>query len=115
MSKQIIAGPWAWRNFGGTWGLYGDHGPRDVVLVSSPRGIVARDADGILESITPQHPMAMLIAAAPELLAIAKLARGLVSVQIEECKDVKQPNGARECIRALAEIEAVIAKAEGKE
>lgn len=80
-----LAGPWAWRDFGSSYMLVADHGRRAVVLCadivdrapSSPRMVTAcvittRNQAGLLEHITPEHPVAHVIAAAPELLDVAR-------------------------------------------
>jgi hypothetical protein len=60
-------GPWAWREIGGAVRLFGEHGRRPMVLTSSAPLQTIQD-DGLLKTITPDHPNAKLISKAPELL-----------------------------------------------
>lgn len=84
-------GPWQWRDFGGNWILHGDYGGRPVVLCASVEeesivesasvqpGLVGtlcvRSKDCVLVPLTPDHPDARLIKAAPDLLEACKRAR----------------------------------------
>ena len=71
-------GPWAFR----CGHLWAEHGCRPVVL--QPDGIhfrVGKRTDkmgGVMVPLTPEHPDARLIAAAPELLAEVEMLRSIV-------------------------------------
>src|SRR5437899_4317081 len=54
---------------------------------------------------------ARLIAAAPELLELTKLALGFIEVQILECRHHGDISGERDCKTAYAKARAVIEKA----
>lgn len=57
---------------------------------------------------------ANLIATAPELLELARLARDLLGVQILECRELKDTDGEAASKQAFEKAQAIIAKAEGK-
>jgi hypothetical protein len=63
-------GPWAWREFGSGIMLVTQHQGSRVVLSASPRGVLqTRDANGTLRQIEADHPNALLLKAAPDMLA----------------------------------------------
>ncbi len=64
---QHTKGPLAWQKFGEHYCLTGQYGMRPIAL-SARGGISVRDARGLLVPLTPDHPDAMLYAAAPDLL-----------------------------------------------
>lgn len=100
--KKHTPGPWAFRIFGSELYLVADHGPRAVILGASrgmKLGLVTRGEDGILTTLKADHPDAVLIAAAPEMLAALKAA---------VCTN------AQNCAPWLDNVEAAIAKAEGR-
>jgi len=70
-------GPWAWQQFGHYHLLAAQHGMREIIIgsraVKGPQETYpAMNKGGILAAITPDHPNARLIAAAPDLLSILK-------------------------------------------
>lgn len=77
-TKAMLPGPWTWRDFGNGLGLYTAHSGAKVVLAASmgPVGgrIMARGEDGVLEPLTPEHPVARVVEAAPGLLVLAEQA-----------------------------------------
>ncbi len=87
-------GPWAWRKFGRHWSLVEDFGPRRVVLDAwldnhqsdwdSPGCpmLVTCSSDGVLVPITPDHPAAKVIAAAPGLLEACRAALPILKSHI---------------------------------
>lgn len=65
--------PWAWRRFGDTYTLHADHGRRDTIIGAIPHGdmkypVVAMSIAGRLLDVDPEHPNALVIQAAPDLL-----------------------------------------------
>lgn len=119
MSKKTktehTPGPWAWRNWGGNWCLTGDHGHRPIVLDADVVGktelpvLRMRDAEGIMCQLTPDHPNARLIAAAPEMLEALKR----VKPPGHRAGDCYSDDYMGKCVCGLEIIEAAIAKAEG--
>lgn len=73
VGQHIPEGPWVWRDFGGGYSLYTAHSGAKVVLmpmVRTPTPVLGvRDEHGVLEEITPDHPVARHLAAVPDLLA----------------------------------------------
>lgn len=70
-------GPWEWRRMGKRWLLWGFHGIRPIVLAWSRGQLQVRDdtlSGGVMCDFDREHPDARLIAAAPDLLAAAKMA-----------------------------------------
>jgi hypothetical protein len=96
--------------------LVGDHGRRPVVLTNSPIGLATRDNDGRLCNLSPDHPNARLIAAAPDLLDALKRARDT----IRNWHGMNEPDDMADAMWQLYQsspemktINAAIAKAEG--
>jgi hypothetical protein len=101
-------GPWVWRKWGNPYWLTADYGKRRIVIatVSQQVGVPQQDFVAVrdpkrdlLVELTPEHPDARLIAAAPDLLA--------------GCQDALVSFGyaARDRSQCIAAIKAAIAKA----
>jgi hypothetical protein len=61
-TPTLPPGPWEWRDFGDGLALSSEQSPAGSRLL-------ARDGDGWLVPITPDHPVARALAATPALLA----------------------------------------------
>lgn len=68
---------WRWQKFGDKLMLVTDGGGTDVVLSVSAGGrdkgaLTTCSPDGVMIPLTPDHPLARLLAAVPDLVAIAR-------------------------------------------
>jgi len=106
--RKRTPGPWRWRRIGGEMHLVRDFGARDVVLtrigVCKPERGGARSVLGVGEGsprvlvpLTPDHPDAALIEAAPDLLEAC--AEGLRCLEVAVRHGLEQfPADVREQI-----------------
>ena len=98
-------GPWAWNEVGGHWVLWGSYGQRPAVLCVTPDGqLQVRDRLGFLVPFTPEHPDALLIEVAPDLL------EALVATEAYMAE-----RGVSRESPAMSNARAIIAKATGQE
>lgn len=105
-APSFTPGPWAWRNIGGEWVLWGEHGHRPVVLDVSRGGthkglLRVRNERDIMIPFNPTHPDVRMIAAAPELYEALRVAEVLIARDI-----IRDDAGCLEKVRAaLALVE----------
>jgi len=120
MNKRA-PGPWAWRKFGSIWCLVADHGARRIVLDAEVKGkneipiLQTRDfTDGsAMVELTPEHPNARLIAAAPDLLeAVEHLLRDEDAYLYEEDRTASIERAKKALVKARG---TAASKAEGKD
>jgi hypothetical protein len=108
-NTKHTAGPWAWQKFGRHYCLTAQHGMREIIIgslaVEMPQETYpAMNSDGRLQPVSPEHPNATLIAAAPELLEALKMAKQTIDFMVE--------SGQTNHGKTKEKIDNAIAKAE---
>jgi len=108
--RRWLDGPWTWRDFGDGLMLTTARGGAKIVICAGRDGkLQVRDEDGVLVTITPEHPVALLLAAAPDLYeALEKAAPHLCS---SLCPSVKRTDEEWSHVPECEKARAALAKA----
>lgn len=88
-TPTVPPGPWCWRRCSAGWGLFTERGGAIVVMETlrpeegTPTVYLAvRGESGFMVQVYPEHPVARLLAAAPDLLAACE--KTLAVIELHE-------------------------------
>jgi hypothetical protein len=110
---------WAWRAFGRSLMLVTERGGSKVVLCTEKpdRLVVRNEQTGTLEPLTPEHEVARLIVAGPDLLGVCRRSLEFWAATNEATRHYHEANGTIEqfCPDPMeAACRAALAKVEGE-